>query len=48
MSTQLTEDRYAAMVKDHRWEVPEFYNMASDVADRHPRDKRAIILDSAV
>ncbi|NYD77394.1 acyl-CoA synthetase [Arthrobacter cupressi] len=48
MTTQLTEDRYAAMVKGHRWEVPELYNMASDVADRHPRDKRAIILDSAV
>jgi len=36
------------MVAAHRWEVPEFYNMAVDVADRHPRNKRALIVDSAV
>ena len=44
----LTEDRYSAMVAAHSWDVPEFYNMAVDVADRHPRNKRALILDSAV
>lgn len=36
------------MLASHRWEVPEFYNMAADVADRHPRGKRALILESAV
>ena len=43
-----TQDRYAELRDSHRWEVPEFYNMAVDVADRHPRDKRALILESAV
>ena len=41
-------DRYAQLQDSHRWKVPEFYNMAVDVADRHPREKRALILDSAV
>ena len=27
----------------HRWEVPERYNIATDVCDRHPRDKLAMI-----
>ena len=44
----LGENCYPAMVAAHRWEVPEFYNMAVDVADRHPRNKRALIVDSAV
>ena len=44
----LTEDRYSAMVASHTWEVPEIYNMAVDVADRHPRNKRALILETAV
>jgi acetyl-CoA synthetase len=42
-----TQDRYAELRNSHRWEVPEFYNMAVDVADRHPRGKRALILASA-
>ena len=28
---------------EHRWEVPERYNIATDVCDRHPRDKLAMI-----
>jgi acetyl-CoA synthetase len=48
IQSTLTEDRYSAMVASHTWEVPEFYNMAVDVADRHPRNKRALILESAV
>ncbi|HET9104839.1 MAG TPA: AMP-binding protein [Solirubrobacteraceae bacterium] len=28
---------------DHRWEVPERYNIAADVCDRHPREKLAMI-----
>src|ERR1700680_35038 len=27
----------------HRWEVPTQYNIASDVCDRHPRDKLAMV-----
>src|SRR5258708_625302 len=27
----------------HRWEVPERYNIAADVCDKHPRDKAAMI-----
>jgi acetyl-CoA synthetase len=27
----------------HRWEVPERYNIAEDVCDKHPRDKPAMI-----
>lgn len=41
-------DRYPEMLASHSWQVPEFYNMAVDVADRHPRNKRALILESAV
>jgi acetyl-CoA synthetase len=28
---------------DHSWNVPERFNIASDVCDRHPRDKLAMI-----
>ncbi len=27
----------------HRWEVPERYNLAADLCDRHPRDRLAMI-----
>jgi acetyl-CoA synthetase len=27
----------------HRWVVPERYNIASDICDRHPRDKLAMV-----
>src|SRR5215216_3072912 len=27
----------------HRWEVPERYNIAADVCDKHPADKLAMI-----
>ncbi|HEY2438571.1 MAG TPA: AMP-binding protein, partial [Solirubrobacteraceae bacterium] len=27
----------------HRWSVPERYNMAADICDRHPRDKLAMV-----
>ncbi|MFJ4210471.1 acyl-CoA synthetase [Paenarthrobacter sp. NPDC089675] len=46
--TTATQDRYTELRSNHRWEVPELYNMAADVADHHPRDKRALILESAV
>ncbi|MDQ0822984.1 acetyl-CoA synthetase [Arthrobacter sp. V4I6] len=44
----LVEDHYAKMLASHNWEVPEVYNMAVDVADRHPRHKRALILESTI
>jgi acetyl-CoA synthetase len=34
---------YEEAVAEHRWEVPERYNIAADVCDRHPREKLAIV-----
>jgi acetyl-CoA synthetase len=34
---------YEDMRAAHRWEVPERYNIARDVCDKHPRDKPAIV-----
>jgi acetyl-CoA synthetase len=34
---------YQEMVDQHRWEVPERYNIAADVCDRHPRDRLAMV-----
>jgi acetyl-CoA synthetase len=34
---------YEEVVAAHRWEVPERYNIAADVCDRHPREKLAMI-----
>jgi len=34
---------YEEVVASHRWEVPERYNIAADVCDRHPREKLAMI-----
>ena len=36
-------DAYERLVAQHRWEVPERYNIAADVCDRHPREKLAMI-----
>lgn len=36
---------YRRLVEGHRWAVPERYNMAADVADRHPGDKLAMIYE---
>jgi acetyl-CoA synthetase len=30
----------------HRWQVPQRYNIAADVCDKHPRDKQAMIWES--
>jgi acetyl-CoA synthetase len=40
MSSTLSYEQACA---EHRWEVPERYNIAADVCDRHPRDKPAMI-----
>ncbi|CAN5803961.1 acyl-CoA synthetase [soil metagenome] len=34
---------YEEMRAAHRWDVPERYNIASDVCDKHPRDKLAMV-----
>jgi acetyl-CoA synthetase len=34
---------YEDAVADHRWEVPERYNIARDVCDKHPPDKLAMV-----
>src|SRR5947209_20402339 len=38
-----SRDAYELAVARHRWEVPERYNIAVDVCDRHPREKLAMI-----
>jgi len=40
-TTQITS--YEQALASHRWRVPERYNIAADVCDRHPRDKLAMI-----
>src|SRR5919199_1031913 len=34
------------MCAEHRWSVPAQYNIATDVCDKHPRDKPAMIWES--
>jgi acetyl-CoA synthetase len=34
---------YEQACDEHRWEVPEQYNIAADICDRHPREKLAMI-----
>jgi acetyl-CoA synthetase len=34
---------YEQVCAEHSWDVPERYNIAADVCDRHPRDKPAMI-----
>jgi acetyl-CoA synthetase len=34
---------YEQAVAEHEWRVPERYNLAQDVCDKHPRDKPAMI-----
>src|SRR2546429_2466626 len=43
MSSVATFSSYQEAVEQHRWEVPERYNIAADTCDRHPRDKLAMI-----
>ncbi|MGH2896956.1 MAG: AMP-binding protein, partial [Solirubrobacteraceae bacterium] len=40
MSSTLSYEQACAA---HSWDVPERYNIAADVCDRHPRDKPAMI-----
>src|SRR3954451_5205944 len=34
---------YDEVVSEHRWEVPERYNIAADVCDKHAPDKLAMV-----
>jgi len=43
MSSIPTFTSYEQAREQHRWDVPERYNIAVDVCDRHPREKVAMI-----
>src|ERR1700745_1018357 len=43
MTATTTFTSYEQAREQHRWTVPERYNIAVDVCDRHPRDKLAMI-----
>src|SRR5437763_9538413 len=43
MSTTTKFTSYEEALAQHRWVVPERYNIAADTCDRHPRDKLAMI-----
>jgi acetyl-CoA synthetase len=36
-------DRYEQICADHQWRVPDRYNIAADVCDKHPRDKLCMV-----
>src|SRR3954449_4342337 len=35
--------RYEEVCAQHQWRVPDRYNIAADVCDKHPRDKLAMV-----
>jgi acetyl-CoA synthetase len=37
------DERYEQLRREHRWEVPERYNIAADVCDRHAPDELAMV-----
>ncbi len=43
MTTTPQITSYEQACAEHRWSVPEHYNIAQDVCDRHPPDKLAMI-----
>jgi acetyl-CoA synthetase len=43
MATTTLPASYEEACASHRWVVPERYNIAADVCDRHPRDKPAMV-----
>jgi acetyl-CoA synthetase len=42
----MSSTAYEQVCAAHRWEVPAQYNIASDVCDKHPRDKLAMVWES--
>src|SRR6266576_1049921 len=43
MSTTTKGRTYEELRAEHRWNVPARYNIATDVCDKHPRDKLAMV-----
>src|SRR4030088_1100046 len=43
MSSTETISSYEEARAQHRWDVPERYNIAADICDRHPREKLAMV-----
>src|SRR3954466_3268520 len=39
-------DSYEQLCAAHRWDVPAQYNIVSDVCDKHPREKLAMVWES--
>lgn len=37
------ERAYRELIAGQRWHVPERYNMAADVADHHPADRKSVV-----
>jgi acetyl-CoA synthetase len=46
MATTTLPASYEEACAQHRWEVPDRYNIAVDVCDRHPRDKPAMVWEN--
>ncbi len=42
----MSDPSYEELCATHRWDVPARYNIAADVCDKHPRDKRAMVWES--
>ena len=42
----MSDGRYEELCAAHSWQVPERYNIAQDVCDKHPRDKPALVWES--
>jgi len=42
----MSSTSYEQACAAHRWEVPAQYNIATDVCDKHPRDKLAMVWES--
>ena len=42
----MSAGRYDELRASHSWRVPERYNIAADVCDKHPADKQAMVWES--
>ncbi len=42
----MSGSRYDELRASHVWQVPERYNIAADVCDKHPADKQAMVWES--
>jgi len=43
MSSTSKITSYEEARANHHWEVPERFNIAREICERHPRDKRAMV-----